>query len=64
MNLLIRLPCDKLQIVSIVKPMVLLFLFTVQGVSTMWKGFGSVFVTKGIFMVSETVISEVTPLPK
>ncbi|XP_041369430.1 solute carrier family 25 member 46-like [Gigantopelta aegis] len=35
-----------------------------QGVTTLWKGFGSVFVIKGIFMVSETVISEVTPLPK
>ncbi|OWF49830.1 solute carrier family 25 member 46-like isoform X1 [Mizuhopecten yessoensis] len=35
-----------------------------QGLATLWKGIGSVFLAKGIFMVSETVISEVTPLPK
>ncbi|XP_048255089.1 mitochondrial outer membrane protein SLC25A46-like isoform X1 [Haliotis rufescens] len=35
-----------------------------QGMTTMWKGIGSVFVVRGIFMVSETVISELTPFPK
>lgn len=32
-----------------------------QGFSTFWKGIGSTFIVKGMFLVSEHVISEVTP---
>lgn len=35
-----------------------------QGVSSLWKGIVSVLMSKGILMVNETVISELTPLPK
>ncbi|ESO93129.1 hypothetical protein LOTGIDRAFT_162156 [Lottia gigantea] len=35
-----------------------------QGMGTIWKGLGSVFVVSGFIMISDTVISEITPLPK
>lgn len=35
-----------------------------QGMSSLWKGIVSVLMSKGILMVNETVISELTPLPK
>ncbi|XP_061172815.1 mitochondrial outer membrane protein SLC25A46-like [Saccostrea echinata] len=35
-----------------------------QGMSSSWKGIVSVLMSKGILMVNETVISELTPLPK
>ncbi|XP_052100503.1 mitochondrial outer membrane protein SLC25A46-like [Mytilus californianus] len=35
-----------------------------QGMSALWKGISSAFVCQGVQMVSETVISEITPLPK
>lgn len=35
-----------------------------QGGWTLWKGLSSVFVVRGINLVSENVISEVTPFPK
>ncbi|XP_059157100.1 mitochondrial outer membrane protein SLC25A46-like [Physella acuta] len=35
-----------------------------QGGVVLWKGLGSVYIVRGISMVSETVISEVTTLPR
>ena len=35
-----------------------------QGGWTLWKGVGGAFVVRGINLVSENVISEVTPFPK
>ncbi|XP_071171235.1 mitochondrial outer membrane protein SLC25A46-like [Mytilus edulis] len=35
-----------------------------QGMSALWKGISSAFVCQGVQMVSETLISEITPLPK
>jgi len=40
---------------------VILNLQRYQGLSTFWKGIGSTFMVKGLFLVSEQVISEVTP---
>ncbi|KAL8585086.1 hypothetical protein ACOMHN_013102 [Nucella lapillus] len=42
----------------------LLNLQRTQGGWTLWKGIGSVFVVRGINLVSENVISEVTPFPR
>ncbi|XP_064608694.1 mitochondrial outer membrane protein SLC25A46-like [Liolophura sinensis] len=35
-----------------------------QGLTSLWKGIGSTFAARGIFLVSETIISEITPFPK
>ena len=35
-----------------------------QSLNTLWKGIGSSLMVKGMAVVSESVISEVTPLPK
>ncbi|XP_076443493.1 mitochondrial outer membrane protein SLC25A46-like [Babylonia areolata] len=42
----------------------LLNLQRTQGGWTLWKGIGGVFVVRGINLVSENIISEVTPFPK
>ncbi|KAK6174511.1 hypothetical protein SNE40_017774 [Patella caerulea] len=43
---------------------VLINLHRHQGLGTLWKGIGSVFVVRGLVMISDTVISEFTPFPK
>lgn len=35
-----------------------------QGITALWKGISSAFLCQGVQMVSETLISEVTPFPK
>jgi hypothetical protein len=35
-----------------------------QGFSVLWKGIGSVFITKGMLIAFEAIIAELTPFPR